>query len=86
MINHQKQCIINVINSIIELSRLEEGARTYLTLRYIEGMSHERIADEMYLSADYLKHKKKKYLMLFYDALKSMPDDVIQSLLERKEQ
>ena len=83
---HQKQCIINVINSIIESSRLEEGARTYLTLRYIEGMSHERIAEEMYLSSDHLKRKKKMYYMLFYDALESMPDDVIQSLLERKEQ
>lgn len=77
---HKKQCIINVINSIIETTRLEAGSREYLTLRYIEGMPHAEIAEQMYISYDHLKRKRKKALTLFCDALEAAHDDDVQTL------
>ncbi len=77
---HQKQCIINVINSIIETTRLEAGSKEYLTLRYIEGLPHTEIAEQMYISSDHLKRKRKKALTLFCDALEAAHDDDVQTL------
>lgn len=72
-----KQCIVDVINSIIESSKFEKGSRIYLTLRYVEGLTHEATAERMHLSADHLKRKRAKALLLFADALESMDTDAL---------
>ena len=80
---HQKQCVVDVINLIIESTRFEEGSKQYLTLRYIEGLQHEIIAEKMCYSSDHLKRKKKKALSLFCKALETICDDAdVQSLVE----
>lgn len=71
-----RQNIIAVIESITETTRLENGCRDYLVLRYVEGMSHEEAAEQMGISEKHLARKRIRAMLLFCDAWEARKNKV----------